>query len=189
MKYLIAGLGNIGDEYANTRHNIGFITADALVHTAGISFKSGRYASVAKMRVKNRWLVVIKPSIYMNLSGKAVKYWLDTEKIPLENLLIIVDDIALPLGQLRLKTKGGDGGHNGLISIIQSLDTIEFSRLRFGIGNDFSKGYQSEYVLGKWTRQEEELVMPRIADAVEMVKSFVLAGPERTMTAFNSSEF
>lgn len=186
MKYLIAGLGNIGDEYANTRHNIGFIVADALVQSSGVSFQSGRYASVAKMRLKNRWLVVIKPSTYMNLSGKAIRYWLDEEKIPLENMLVIVDDIALPPGQLRLKSKGGDGGHNGLSSIIETLGTEEFSRLRFGIGSDFPKGYQSEYVLGKWTKAEEEIILPKISSAVDLVKSFVLSGPELTMTVFNS---
>lgn len=185
MKYLIAGLGNIGDEYANTRHNIGFIIADALTQSSGTSFLTDRYASVAKIRLKNRWLVVIKPSTYMNLSGKAVRYWLDKEKIPLENLLVMVDDIALPAGQLRLKMKGGDGGHNGLISIIETLGTDEFSRLRFGIGNDFAKGYQSDYVLGKWTKAEEEIIIPKISDAVELVKSFVLIGPELTMTRFN----
>ena len=185
MKYLIAGLGNIGDEYANTRHNIGFAVVEAMARLSGVSFQSGRYADLAKIRVKNKSLVLIKPKTYMNLSGKAVRYWLDAEKIPLENLLVIVDDIALAHGQLRLKTKGGDGGHNGLSSIIEILGTEEFSRLRFGIGNDFAKGYQVEYVLGKWTRAEEEILVPKIADAVEMVKSFVTQGAELTMTRYN----
>jgi PTH1 family peptidyl-tRNA hydrolase len=176
MKYLIAGLGNIGDEYASTRHNIGFAITDALARLSGVSFQSGRYADLARVRVKNKSLVLIKPNTYMNLSGKAIRYWLDHEKIPLENLLVIVDDIALAPGQLRLKLKGGDGGHNGLSSIIEILGTEEFARLRFGIGNDFAKGYQVEYVLGRWTKSEEEIIIPKILDAVEMVKSFAVGG-------------
>jgi PTH1 family peptidyl-tRNA hydrolase len=185
MKYLIAGLGNIGDEYANTRHNIGFTVNDALARLSGVSFQTGRYADVARLRLKNKSLVLIKPNTYMNLSGKAVRYWLETEKIPLENLLVLVDDIALAPGQLRIKLKGGDGGHNGLSSIIEVLGTEEFARLRFGIGNDFAKGYQVEYVLGKWTTAEEAMLIPKVADAVEMIKSFVTAGPEMTMTRYN----
>jgi PTH1 family peptidyl-tRNA hydrolase len=173
MKYLIAGLGNIGDEYAGTRHNIGFIVLDAFTRLSGVSFQSGRYADVARLRIKNKSLVLIKPSTYMNLSGKAVRYWLDAEKIPLENLLVVVDDIALPPGQLRLRMKGGAGGHNGLISIIEILGTEEFVRLRFGIGNNFAKGFQTEYVLGKWSKAEEELLVPKVAEAVEMIKTFV----------------
>jgi len=176
MKYLIAGLGNIGDEYANTRHNIGFNVTDALARLSGVSFITGRYADVARLKIKNKSLVLIKPSTYMNLSGKAIRYWLDHEKIPLENLLVVVDDIALPPGQLRLRMKGGAGGHNGLISIIETLETEEFARLRFGIGNDFAKGYQTEYVLGKWTAAEEELLVPKIGESVEMIKSFVISG-------------
>jgi PTH1 family peptidyl-tRNA hydrolase len=174
MKYLIAGLGNIGDEYAGTRHNIGFSVLDALARLSGVSFISGRYADVAKLKVKNKSLILIKPSTFMNLSGKAVRYWLETEKIPIENLLVVVDDIALPPGQLRLRMKGGPGGHNGLISIIETLETDEFARLRFGIGNDFAKGYQTEYVLGKWSAAEEELLIPKVGEAVEMIKTFVL---------------
>jgi PTH1 family peptidyl-tRNA hydrolase len=185
MKYLIAGLGNIGAEYAGTRHNIGFEVTEALARLSGVSFQSGRYADIARLRVKNKSLVLIKPNTYMNLSGKAVRYWLDHEKIPLENLLVIVDDIALAPGQLRLKTKGGDGGHNGLSSIIEVLGTEEFARLRFGIGNDFAKGYQVEYVLGKWTKAEEEIIIPGIAGSLEMIKSFVMEGAELTMTRFN----
>lgn len=185
MKYLIAGLGNIGAEYANTRHNIGFAVTEALARLSGVSFQSGRYADIARVRVKNKSLLLVKPTTYMNLSGKAVRYWLETEKIPVENLLVIVDDIALAPGQLRLKLKGGDGGHNGLSSIIEILGTEEFSRLRFGIGNDFAKGYQVEYVLGKWTKAEEEIIIPKITDAVEMVKSFATDGAEITMTRYN----
>lgn len=186
MKYLVAGLGNIGDEYSNTRHNVGFLVADAFARLSGVSFIAGRYASTCKVKVKNHELVLIKPSTYMNLSGKAIRYWLEKEKIPLENLLVVVDDIALPSGQIRIKLKGGDGGHNGLISIIEILGTQDFARLRFGIGNDFPKGYQVEYVLGRWTPEEEEIIAPRILEAIEAVKSFVLDGPQLAMTKYNA---
>lgn len=185
MKYLIAGLGNIGDEYANTRHNIGFLVVDAFARLSGISFTTSRYAFTCKVKVKNHELLLIKPSTYMNLSGKAVRYWLEKEKIPIENLLVVVDDIALPPGQIRIKLKGGDGGHNGLYSIIENLETKEFARLRFGIGKYFPKGYQSEYVLGPWTKEEEEMLAPRLLEAVEAIKTFVLEGPDRAMTKFN----
>ncbi len=185
MKYLIAGLGNIGQEYANTRHNIGFIVADALAMDGKVSFSAGRYADVANVKFKARTLVVIKPSTFMNLSGKAIKYWLDKEKIPLENLLVITDDLALPIGSLRLRAKGGDGGHNGLIHIIETLDTSDFARLRIGIGDDFAKGYQVDYVLGKWTKSEEEVMIPKIKTAVEIIKSFATIGLSRTMNVYN----
>lgn len=185
MKYLIVGLGNIGDDYADTRHNIGFLVADALAATGDASFKSDRHAAVTKITLKGRTLVVIKPSTFMNLSGKAVRYWMQKEEIPLENILIIVDDLALPLGALRLRTKGSDGGHNGLISIIEYLESTDFSRIRFGIGNDFAKGYQIDYVLGRWSDEETKILMPKVKEAVEMIKSFVLIGPERTMNFFN----
>ena len=185
MKYLIVGLGNIGDDYADTRHNIGFLVADALAATGDASFKSDRHAAVTKITLKGRTLVVIKPSTFMNLSGKAVRYWMQKEEIPLENILIIVDDLALPLGALRLRTKGSDGGHNGLISIIEYLESSDFSRIRFGIGNDFAKGYQIDYVLGRWSDEEIKILMPRVKEAVEVIKSFVLIGPERTMNFFN----
>ncbi|MEZ5083767.1 MAG: aminoacyl-tRNA hydrolase [Bacteroidales bacterium] len=188
MKYLIAGLGNIGDEYANTRHNIGFIIADALAQSGKIMFKPDRLADMAKMKFKARTLVIIKPSTYMNLSGKAIKYWLDKEKIPLENLLVIVDDIALPTGVLRLRIKGGDGGHNGLINIIETLGTQNFPRLRVGIGDEFAQGYQVDYVLGKWTKKEEVILLPKITTAVDIVKSFVTIGLVRTMNIFNTKE-
>lgn len=185
MKYLIAGLGNIGLEYANTRHNIGFIVADALAQDGKSAFTTERYADVCKIKYKARTLVVIKPSTYMNLSGKAIKYWLDKEKIPLENLLIVTDDLALPIGSLRLRAKGGDGGHNGLIHIIETLNTTNFARLRIGIGDDFAKGYQVDYVLGKWTRKEEEVMIPKIKNATEIIKSFATIGLARTMNAYN----
>jgi len=186
VKYLIAGLGNIGAEYANTRHNIGFVVAEALAQDAETQFKTERYADVAKIKYKARTLVIIKPNTFMNLSGNAIRYWLEKEKIPIENLLIIVDDIALPLGAIRLKAKGGDGGHNGLISIIETLNTTNFSRLRIGVGNDFAKGYQVEYVLGKWTQEEEKQMMERVKLITQAVKSFSSIGLGRTMTIYNN---
>jgi len=186
MKYLIIGLGNIGDDYADTRHNIGFIVADALAQDGKTVFKTARYGAMTRFSVKGRTLVVIKPSTFMNLSGKAVRYWMQKEDIPLDNILVIVDDLALPLGTLRMRTKGSDGGHNGLISIIEYLESTDFTRLRFGIGNDFAKGYQVDYVLGRWTDDETKILIPRVKEAVEMVKSFVLIGPERTMNFFNT---
>ena len=185
MKYLIVGLGNIGDEYADTRHNIGFIAADALALSLKSTFSIDRYASVAKGSVKGRTLVIIKPSTYMNLSGKAVRYWMQKEDILIENILVIVDDLALPLGALRLKNKGSDGGHNGLISIIEILGSMDFTRLRIGIGSDFAKGHQVDYVLGRWSAEEHKILVPRIETIVELVKSFVLIGAERTMNYFN----
>lgn len=185
MKYLIVGLGNIGDEYEDTRHNIGFIVADALAQEGKAVFKPERHAAMTKLSVKGRIMVVIKPTTYMNLSGKAVRYWMQKEDIPLENILIIVDDLALPLGILRMRKKGSDGGHNGLISIIELLESTEFTRIRFGIGNDFAKGYQVDYVLGRWTSEEAKILIPRVKEAVEMIKSFVLTGPDRTMNVFN----
>lgn len=186
MKYLITGLGNIGDEYANTRHNIGFIIADALSQEAEAIFKSERYASVTRIKYRGKILVVIKPSTYMNLSGKAVRYWMEKENIPAERSLVITDDIALPIGTLRMRKKGGDGGHNGLENIIVTLGTEHFPRLRVGIGNEFSRGYQSDYVLGKWTRDEEEVMIPKIELAVEMIKSFLVRGIDQTMTDYNN---
>ena len=185
MKYLIIGLGNIGDEYLNTRHNIGFIVLDALIQQSDVKFEPARLASVAKMKYRGKTLILVKPSTYMNLSGRAVKYWIDKEKIPIENTLVICDDIALPSGSLRMKMKGGDGSHNGLSSIIEHLGTTEFPRLRIGIGNDFAQGYQSEYVLGKWTKTEEEIMIPKIKMAVEMIQSFVKVGIGLTMTNYN----
>ena len=185
MKYLIVGLGNIGDEYINTRHNIGFIILDALAQEAGVKFEPGRLASIAKIKHRGRILILAKPATYMNLSGKAVKYWLNQEKISIDHSLCILDDIALPTGSLRLKSKGGDGSHNGLSSIIEHLKTNEFPRLRIGIGDDFARGYQSEYVLGRWTRAEEEILIPRIKIATDIVKSFVSIGIGLTMTKYN----
>jgi len=186
MKYLIVGLGNIGDEYANTRHNIGFIVADAFVQSMKSTFSSGRLASVAKFSFKGRTFIVIKPTTFMNLSGKAVRYWMNKENILPENVLIITDDLALPLGSLRLRKKGSDGGHNGLISVIENMGTIEFARIRVGIGADFAKGYQVDYVLSRWSSEEEKILIPRIENAVEMIKSFGLIGVDKTMNFFNN---
>ena len=185
MKFLIVGLGNIGDEYANTRHNIGFIIADSIALYFKTAFTPGRYASVAEFSFKGRILILIKPSTYMNLSGKAVKYWLTKEKILPENCLVIVDDLALPLGTLRLRKKGSDGGHNGLISIFEQHGSNEFPRLRVGIGNDFAKGYQVDYVLSRWTKEEEKTLIPKIEMTVDIVKNFATIGIDGTMNLFN----
>lgn len=186
MKYLVAGLGNIGDEYANTRHNIGFIIADALAADLGVKFTTDRLASVAEARIKNKSVLIIKPTTYMNLSGKAMKYWLTMEKIEVENSLVVTDDLDLDPGVLRLKTKGSGGSHNGLNNIIEMLGTNEFPRLRVGIGNDFARGFQIDYVLGKFSKQEEKIFLERIPVAIEMIKSFILAGPTNTMNTFNN---
>jgi len=185
MKYLIAGLGNIGAEYANTRHNIGFMVTDVLVSDLGGKFETQRLAQVARVKYKGRTLVVIKPTTYMNLSGKSVKYWMAKENISTEKLLVVLDDIALPPGSLRMKKQGGDAGHNGLTDIIEKLGTSVFPRLRVGIGNDFPRGFQVDYVLGEWNKNEIENLVPRIDMAVDMIKSFVSLGIDRTMNLFN----
>jgi len=185
MKYLIAGLGNIGAEYADTRHNIGFRVVDALAETAGAAFVTGRYGAVAEVRHKGRTLVLLKPSTYMNLSGKAVRYWLEAEKIPLENLLVVVDDIALPFGTLRMRTKGSAGGHNGLKSITELLGTEAYARMRFGVGGDFARGHQVDYVLGEWTAEEREALPARLKLFGDAVLSFAAIGAERTMNLYN----
>lgn len=186
MKYLIACLGNVGQEYEDTRHNIGFWVADQLCDDLGGDFTTGRLAQTARLKYKGRNLVVIKPTTYMNLSGRAVHYWMQQEQIPIERLLVVVDDIALPTAVLRMKKKGGDAGHNGLSHIIQTIGSNEFARLRFGIGDDFPRGRQVDYVLGSWKPSELDLVEPKLKDAVEMVQSFTTIGIERTMTAYNN---
>lgn len=186
MKYLIVGLGNIGEQYRNTRHNIGFVIADALALEKESNFKTERYADVCTIKHRARTLIVIKPNTYMNLSGNAVKYWMEKENIPIENILVIVDDIALPLGTIRMKATGGDGGHNGLIHISEKLNSTQFPRLRIGVGSDFAKGYQVDYVLGKWTSEEEKIMIDRVKIAVDAIKSFVSIGIGRTMTQFNN---
>lgn len=187
MKYLIAGLGNIGDEYKNTRHNVGFMVLDAAAAASGISFTDRRYGFVAVMRYKNAELILLKPSTLMNRSGNAVRYWLQKEKIALENLLVITDDLAIPNGSIRLRAKGGAGGHNGLSSISEVLGTDEYPRLRVGIGSDYPRGQQVEYVLGEWRVEELTVINNRLPLAVEMIKSFVTAGCELTMTAYNKA--
>lgn len=183
MKYLIAGLGNIGDEYAGTRHNIGFTVADALA--GDVKFRLDRHAFVAEIKFKGRILILIKPTTYMNLSGKAVQYWLQAEKIQKENLLVITDDIALPFGTIRIKAKGSDGGHNGLKHIQEILGTGEYARLRFGVGSEFAKGRQSDYVLGKWSDDEKKLLEERVAKCCEAVKALTTIGIGLTMTNYN----
>jgi PTH1 family peptidyl-tRNA hydrolase len=185
MKHLIAGLGNIGDEYRNTRHNVGFMVLDAAAAASGISFKDSRYGFVATMRHRNAELFLLKPSTFMNRSGNAVRYWMQKEKIALENLLVITDDIAIPTGSIRLRSGGSAGGHNGLTSVNEVLGTDQYARLRVGIGNGFPRGGQVNYVLGEWTPEELLILQKRIPLAVEMLLSFAVAGCELTMTAYN----
>jgi PTH1 family peptidyl-tRNA hydrolase len=185
MKYLIVGLGNIGDGYKDTRHNIGFNVLDAMALASNTSFTDKRYGSICVVRYKGRDLFLLKPSTYMNLSGNAVSYWLKKENIPLENMLVIVDDIALPLGSIRMRSKGSDGGHNGLAHISTILATSEYSRIRIGIGNSFHKGAQIDFVLGKWDPQEKKFMEERTSIVIDMIRSFAFAGTELTMTAFN----
>jgi PTH1 family peptidyl-tRNA hydrolase len=187
-KFLIAGLGNIGAEYAGTRHNIGFDVANVFVHKHGGGFIQERYAGLSRLKIKGKSVICIVPSTYMNLSGKAVKYWLDREQVPLSNLLIVVDEIALPLSKLRLRPSGSDAGHNGLKSVQESLNTIDYPRLRFGVGNNFPKGMQVEFVLGKWFESEIPLVKLKIEKSVELVESFIFAGIEETMNLYNKLE-
>jgi PTH1 family peptidyl-tRNA hydrolase len=206
-KFLIVGLGNIGEEYADTRHNAGFLIADAFANSLSTPkstkggdsgatvqppplggrgvFSSDRYASVNFSKLRGRAVIIIKPTTYMNLSGKAVNYWMQQEKISIQNTLVIADDIALPFGTLRMRKQGSDGGHNGLADIITTLNTVEFPRLRFGIGSEFAKGNQVNYVLGKWSEEERKLLPERIDLAVQMIKTFITAGIERAMTDFN----
>lgn len=186
-KYLIVGLGNIGSEYENTRHNIGFKVLDHLAKKEDLSFQSNKLGAITQYKFKGRTLVLLKPSTYMNLSGKAVRYWMTKEKIPLENILIITDDINLSFGTIRLKTKGSDGGHNGLKDIQLQLGTQQYSRFRFGIGAEFSKGRQIEYVLGQWRPEEEAKLEERMERARELVNSFATAGVQITMNTFNNT--
>ena len=186
MKYLIVGLGNIGAEYDSTRHNIGFDVADAFVIKHGSSFKQDRLAFVAECKWKGKTFIVIKPTTYMNLSGKAMKYWMDKEKISVENTLVIVDDLALPIEALRLKGKGSDAGHNGLKDIQANLGHNNYPRLRFGIGNQFSKGKQVDFVLGKWKADEMPIIKDKIMRSIDIIESFAAIGMDRTMNAFNT---
>ncbi|MDR1455468.1 MAG: aminoacyl-tRNA hydrolase [Tannerella sp.] len=185
MKYLIAGLGNIGPEYWGTRHNIGFRVVNALAEETGANFAEERYGAVARLRVKNAELLLLKPNTFMNLSGHAVRYWLQKEHIPLEGLLVVADDLSLPFGSLRLKPKGSHAGHNGLRNLEELLETSSYCRLRFGIGNDFPRGRQVDYVLSLFTPGELEQLPERVKLAAEMAKSFCLAGADITMNLFN----
>ena len=189
MKFLIVGLGNIGSEYAHTRHNIGFDVVNAFVTKHDMTLQNDRLAYKAAVRWKGRILVCICPTTFMNLSGKAVKYWLDKEKVELQNVLVILDDIALPLNKLRLRQGGSDAGHNGLKSIQENLGTSQYPRLRFGIGNNFPKGMQSDFVLGKWNKEEEPLVKLKIEKAVEVIEDFSTMGITLTMTKINNVEY
>ena len=185
MKYLVAGLGNPGKEYENTRHNIGFKILDALSEASNIAFSDGRYGWISEYKFKGRTFILLKPSTFMNLSGKAVNYWLQKESIPIEKLLVIVDDLALPLGSLRLRAKGSDAGHNGLKNITETLGSQDYARLRIGIGADFRQGQQVDYVLGEWNKQEK-LELPAVIDtSVEIIKNFGTIGVDQTMTFFN----
>ncbi len=185
MKYLIVGIGNIGQEYAHTRHNIGFDVLDSFVEGSQYPFETKRYGDVSEYKFKGRKLILLKPSTYVNLSGKAVNYWLQKENIPIENLMIIVDDLALSLGHLRIRPKGGDAGHNGLKNINEVLGHQNYTRLRFGIGNDFFKGQQVDFVLGKWLDDEVESVEKSIKVCHQIIKSFSTIGLQRTMNQFN----
>ena len=186
MKYLVVGLGNIGPDYAHTRHNIGFDVLDALAGASNISFNDKRYGFITEMKYRARSYWLLKPSTYVNLSGNSVRYWLKKLKLPIENLLVVVDDIALPFGTLRLRAKGGDAGHNGLAHINSILGTQAYARLRFGIGNDFGPGRQVDYVLGEWSREEADALPERMEMAAEIIKSFGVIGLERTMNFYNN---
>ena len=189
MKFLIVGLGNIGNEYAHTRHNIGFDVVNAFVQKHQGNFRVDRLAYVADIKWKGKNFVCICPTTFMNLSGKAVKYWMDKEKIALENVLVVVDDLALPLNKLRVKPKGSDAGHNGLKSLQEVLGTTDYAKLRFGLGNDYPKGHQSDFVLGKWRKEEEPLVKLKIDKSVEVIETFILQGIATAMNQVNIQEF
>ncbi|MCQ2323787.1 MAG: aminoacyl-tRNA hydrolase [Paludibacteraceae bacterium] len=185
MKYLIVGLGNIGDEYQNTRHNIGFKMLDAFAEASNIAFEDKRYGFVGKGRIKNAEVVLLKPSTFMNLSGNAVRYWMNEEKIPLENLLVLVDDLNLPFGAIRIRKQGSNGGHNGLGHIQQVLCTENYARVRFGIGNEYVRGTQINFVLGEWTPDEQAAMPERLEIVKQIIPSFCLQGIDRTMNLYN----
>ncbi len=185
MNYLIAGLGNIGTEYENTRHNMGFMVLDAFLKASDTFFITERYGSVAEYSFKGNKIILLKPSTYMNLSGNAVRYWLQKKKIQEENLLVVCDDLALPFGTLRMRKKGSDGGHNGLKNINETLGNSNYARLRMGIGDEFSRGGQIDYVLGKFTKQDEELLNDVILRAVEAIKLYIAIGPDKAMNICN----
>ena len=184
-KFLIVGLGNVGPKYHNTRHNIGFKTLDYLAEKENLTWETAKLGDITVYKVKGRSFLLLKPSTYMNLSGKAVKYWLDKEKIPLENLLVVTDDLNLPFGSIRVKIKGSDGGHNGLKDIQNVLQTTKYNRFRFGISNEFSKGSQIDYVLGDWSLDEEKQLPERLEISKKIIESFALAGINITMNSYN----
>lgn len=185
MTYLIVGLGNIGYEYIGTRHNMGFSVLDTWAQASNTLFTTVRYGDMAEIRLKGRTFVLLKPSTYMNLSGNAVRYWMNAKKVPLENLLVVVDDLSLPFGQLRMKPSGSEGGHNGLKHITSVLGTQQYARLRFGIGNDFPRGGQIDYVLGPFPPEQLAQMDKRLDMACEMVRSFALSGIQFTMNHYN----
>jgi PTH1 family peptidyl-tRNA hydrolase len=185
-KFLIVGLGNIGDEYTHTRHNIGFDVLDHLAKESSVKFKSDRLADVAEIKYKGKTLVLVKPTTYMNLSGKAVNYWMQAEKIAVENTMVVVDDLALPFGKIRIGPKGSDGGHNGLRNIQEVLQTTVYPRMRFGISSEFGKGQQVDYVLGKWSKEEQTKLAERIQIAADAIKAFTFIGLERCMSTYNT---
>ncbi|NJB71800.1 PTH1 family peptidyl-tRNA hydrolase [Saonia flava] len=186
-KFLVVGLGNIGPEYENTRHNIGFKILDSLAQKEDVIFESNKLGATAFIKIKGKSVLLLKPSTYMNRSGKAVKYWLEKEKIPLENVLIVTDDINLTFGTIRIKAKGSDGGHNGLKDIQNLLQTTTYNRFRFGVGSDFSKGRQVDYVLGEWNEDEASKLPERMIKSREAIRSFVLSGLQNTMNQFNGT--
>ena len=185
MNFLIVGLGNIGVEYANTRHNIGFKVLDALAKASNLVFEDKRYGAITTLKVKNQTLTLLKPSTYMNLSGNAVRYWMNEKKVPLENVLVVVDDLSLPFGQLRMKPSGSEAGHNGLRHISSVLGTQQYARLRFGIGNDFPRGGQVDFVLGEFGPENMEKMDERLTLAGDMIKAFALSGIQFAMNNFN----
>ena len=185
MKYLIVGLGNIGDEYVGTRHNIGFRVVDAFARKQGAQWQDKRYGAIARTRVKNAELILLKPSTYMNLSGQAVRYWAQQEKIPVERLLVIVDDLSLPVGKIRMRGSGSDGGHNGLKNIASCMMTQNYPRIKFGIGNDFPKGTQIDFVLGQFSDEDNKAIEEKLDYVGEMIQSFCLQGLDRTMNQYN----
>lgn len=185
MKYLIVGLGNIGDEYVGTRHNVGFRAVDAFAQKQGAEWADKRYGAIARTRVKNTELILLKPSTYMNLSGQAVRYWAQQEKIPVEHLLVIVDDLSLPVGKIRMRGSGSDGGHNGLKNIASCMMTQNYPRIKFGIGNEFRKGTQVDFVLGQFSDEDNRIINEKLDYVGEMIKSFCLQGLDRTMNQYN----
>lgn len=184
-KFLIVGLGNIGEQYSDTRHNIGFKVLDHFAKTEAISFTTNKLGDISTYKLKGRTFILLKPNTFMNLSGKAIKYWLEKEKVPIENLLVITDDLNLPFGSIRVKIKGSDGGHNGLKDTQDKLQTSKYNRFRFGISDVFTKGRQVDYVLGEWSEEEHSKLTERLDKSIEVIKSFVLSGINNTMNSFN----